>query len=110
MLFVLEAEAYLVVGGQAGLRAPILTREATAARIGGGVVAEGDLTLSGSIVASNTATTGNDLQILGNVSMKYSLVSDTVGTAITSNTGIGNILNADPLLRPRGNREAPGGS
>ncbi len=62
---------------------------------GGGLSADGEITLSNSIVANNIANTSPDCSGLVN-SAGYNLIGDTIGCSFSSTTG--DQLNVDPKL------------
>ncbi|HET6633188.1 MAG TPA: choice-of-anchor Q domain-containing protein [Rhodanobacteraceae bacterium] len=69
---------------------------------GGGVLtqSEVDVHITGSIVAGNTADTGNDLAALGGSFVaSYSLIEDPGNGDITGGVD-GNLVGVDPLLMP----------
>ena len=72
---------------------------------GGGIGRAASLTLRNSIVAGNNAgTTAPDFQAPSNVAnnliVEHSLIGNTTGTGVTSETGTGNILNQPARLGP----------
>ena len=71
------------------------------------------LSISGSIIAGNTAAGGSpdlrpdpDSVAMAN-SVSYSLIGDTSGSGITGATGTGNLLNVNPLLGPLADNGGP---
>jgi hypothetical protein len=86
--------------------------------IGGGVfqTETGDndpLSISGSIIAGNTAALGSpdlaaDAQSVTLASsVTYSLIGDTSGSEVTPATGAGNLLNVNPLIGPLADNGGP---
>ena len=92
----------------------------TAGGVGGGVYARNansgsllDLTIFSSIIAGNTDNgTAPDLPPFQPPDdflpiINYSLIGNTTGSGIDSNTGTGNVLNVNPLLGPLAENGGP---
>lgn len=82
------------------------------ARGGGVFTAADDLTIASSIIAGNSSVVlRNDLSIadpaFATIHINHSLIGDTTGTSIDTNTGVGNILDVDPLLGPLSDNGGP---
>ncbi|WP_145383441.1 choice-of-anchor Q domain-containing protein [Botrimarina mediterranea] len=70
---------------------------------GGAYLTSASGRLHGTILAGNVAPAGSpDLQRVldTGISVVYSLIGDTTGSGIDAATGVGNLLNVDPLLGP----------
>jgi predicted outer membrane repeat protein len=76
----------------------------TAGSLGGGIYAGTAVSLKGSIVANNTATSGNAPDISGQVSGTFNLIENTTGATIS---GSNNITGVDPLLGPLADNGGP---